>query len=132
MSNNQPGYPALIIILAVAVLAGLSLLPLHEWTGGVVKEFNLLSDVMHDLSVEADSTAPDPDEVFEDIDPELLRAQAEAESGSVKVNPRAGSPVGLHSGPSHRSSDHGHFSFAGQYHSGKRHYSARTQSLTRG
>lgn len=92
MSNNQPGYPALIIILAVAVLAGLSLLPLHEWTGGVVKEFNLLSDVMHDLSVEADSTAPDPDEVFEDIDPELLRAQAEAESGSVKVNPAPAHP----------------------------------------
>ncbi|MDE6582072.1 MAG: hypothetical protein K2K47_06070 [Duncaniella sp.] len=89
MSSNKPGSPALIIIIAVIILAGVSLLPVHEWSGGVVKEFNLLSDVMHDLSVEADSTATDPDEVFEDIDPELLKAQAEAESGNIPVRPAA-------------------------------------------
>lgn len=85
MSDNKPGSPALVILLAVAVLTGISLLPLGELSGGTVKEFNLLADVMHELNAEADSTASDPDEVYEDIDPELLKAQAEAETGTLTV-----------------------------------------------
>ncbi len=91
MSSNRPGYPALIIIIAIVVLAGLSLLPLSEWTGGTVKEFNLLADILPESALENDTTATD-DEAEPDIDPELLKAQAEAETGRVAVTTAAPCP----------------------------------------
>ena len=41
--DNRKGQPLLIIALAVAVLIGLSLCPWSKWTGGTIKDFNLLN-----------------------------------------------------------------------------------------
>ncbi len=102
-SNSRPGNPALIIILAVAILAGLSLLPWSKWTGGTVKDFNLFADVLHESYIQADSTAADDDAVVEDIDPELLRAQAEAEAVTRHDRPqivKAGDEIAAETSPS--------------------------------
>ena len=60
--------PTLIIILLVAMvtLVLLSLCPWHEWTGGRLKNFNLLSDLLP--AQVAEIVSPD-----ENIDPELKK-----------------------------------------------------------
>lgn len=69
--NNRAGMPFLIIFLAVAVLAALSLVPWGDLTGNVMKDYSLLSDLFPG-SVKA---------VAEElIDPELEAALNEAKS----------------------------------------------------
>lgn len=68
------GRAALILLISVAILAGISFLPLESWTGGKVKNFNLFSDILNiDIDHQADSTN------LEGIDPELLRAMQQAD-----------------------------------------------------
>lgn len=80
--NNKTGRPILIILIAVAIIAGVSLLPLAEWSGGKLKNFSLVSDVQ---KVVAEDAPADSTEVTDDIDPELLEAMA-AEVGDAVVN----------------------------------------------
>lgn len=71
----KKGNPTLIIIIAVAILAVLSFLPFSRWTGGKVKDFSLISDILKEIHL-IDNTDPEK----EQIDPELLRAMEEAEA----------------------------------------------------
>lgn len=54
---DKPGKPFLIIFIAVAIVAALSLLPWSRMTGRVFKDFNLLADIM-------------PGAVADDVEPE--------------------------------------------------------------
>lgn len=83
MEKNNGGKAALIIFVAFGLLVILSLMPWSKWTGGKVKDFNLLADIFSAELVESDSTTT---AAVEDIDPELLKAQSEAESAARPVN----------------------------------------------
>ncbi len=72
--KSKKGKVLLIVAIAVAIVVGISFMPLSRWTGGAVKDFNLLSDIMPDTQ---DSIASERE--AENIDPELLEAQAESE-----------------------------------------------------
>ena len=61
------------IVIAVVLVLGASFVPWTELTGGKIKSFNLFSDIVND------STATDGLNSAEQIDPELLAAQKEAE-----------------------------------------------------
>lgn len=77
MKKSESGKAALIIFLSFVILVGLSLLPWSKMTGGKVKDFNLISDILPESVFETDSvTAAEMD--MDDIDPELLKAQDEA------------------------------------------------------
>lgn len=71
--KKQNGHPWLAVIIAVAVLAGLSFVPWSDTTGGYIKDFNLVGDIIHhDKPAEATAN--------EIIDPELEKALAEEAS----------------------------------------------------
>ncbi|MDE6555612.1 MAG: hypothetical protein K2K55_01455, partial [Duncaniella sp.] len=68
----------LIILLAFAAIIGVSVLPLRDLSGGLLKDFSLFSDVQrHATDTVAEEETPD------DIDPELLEAMA-AEGSTAK------------------------------------------------
>ncbi len=68
--NHAPWRVVLIILCAIALLVGISYMPLNKWTGGKISDFNLLSDII--LSSDSDSMSVD--EGLELIDPELQAA----------------------------------------------------------
>lgn len=72
--NDRPGHPALAILLAVALVAAASLLPLHDLTGGLAKDYSLIADILR-----VDETAEDDDttQTTVEIDPELSRMMLE-------------------------------------------------------
>lgn len=70
----KKGRPTLIILLAIAFIAILSFLPLSKWSGGRIKDFSLISDILKEVTG-IDHTNPEQ----EQIDPELLKAMKEAE-----------------------------------------------------
>lgn len=72
--RHGKGRAWLILLIAVAVLVGASFVPWSKITGGKVKDFNLIGDIVSGV---ADSIS-DGDEP-EVIDPELLKAQQEQE-----------------------------------------------------
>lgn len=65
----KKGNPTLIILLAIAFVAILSFLPLSKWSGGRIKDFSLISDILKEINI-IDHTNPEQ----EQIDPELLKA----------------------------------------------------------
>lgn len=68
MSTNKAGSPLTVILLAVALLAALSLLPWGELTGNRLKDFNLLADLV-----------PESDKTYithEETDPALAELEA--------------------------------------------------------
>lgn len=71
------GYPLLIVAIALALLVGISFMPLSKWTGGKMKDFSLFSDILKETGLMEHS---DPN--AEQVDPELLKAAEEA-----KLNP---------------------------------------------
>jgi len=78
--NNSKGYPFIIIAIAVVVLFVLSFCPWSKWTGGVVKDFNLLGDLFPSDTPVATENA------VEIIDPDLekeLREAADEDDGPV-------------------------------------------------
>lgn len=78
-NRNKEGKAALILIIALLLVIGISLLPISRWSGGKIKDFNLLGDIMNDSvtaaiydnEVEVESTMV--------VDPELAKVQ-ESES----------------------------------------------------
>lgn len=69
---------ALIVLIAIFIVAGVSCLPLRKWSGGRIKDFNLLSDI---LPLSEDSTyVKDGAEI---VDPELLRLQQQGEQAAA-------------------------------------------------
>lgn len=75
MEENQPNeFKSFIICIVALVIVGVaSLAPWSRWTGGVIKDFNLIGDITVGGNA-ADSTAVSQEE----IDPELLAAQQES------------------------------------------------------
>lgn len=45
-NSNTTAKIALVILIACLIVAGVSCLPLRKWTGGKVKDFNLLADIL--------------------------------------------------------------------------------------
>ncbi|MCM1163018.1 MAG: hypothetical protein NC339_02025 [Muribaculaceae bacterium] len=68
----KKGSPLIIILSALAILIIVSLLPLSKWTGGKVKDFSLISDVLSEVGIMEyfDSSK-------EQIDPALIEAMNE-------------------------------------------------------
>jgi lysophospholipase L1-like esterase len=66
--NNDKGNPFLIVTAAVAAVAALSFVPWSDITGGYIKDYNLLSDIMPTSAVKATAS--------ENIDPELVAAMS--------------------------------------------------------
>ena len=64
----KKGRPLIIIFLALVIVTILSLLPLSKWTGGRVKDFSLISDILKEAGIMERSPEA------EQIDPELLKA----------------------------------------------------------
>jgi lysophospholipase L1-like esterase len=74
--NNDKGNPFLIVTAAVVAVAGLSLVPWSDITGGYIKDFNLLSDIMPTSTVKATAS--------ENIDPELIAALGDSANAKEK------------------------------------------------
>lgn len=66
---------ALVVLLACLIVAGVSCLPLYKWSGGKIKNFNLLADIMPltEDTASLESGAGN-------IDPELLKLQQQGEN----------------------------------------------------
>ncbi|MBD5374831.1 MAG: hypothetical protein HDR77_05070 [Bacteroides sp.] len=73
--NDRPGHPTLAILIAVALVAAASFLPLHDLSEGRVKDYSLLADILKiDETVDSDDTV----QLQVEIDPELARMMAES------------------------------------------------------
>lgn len=69
--KKNTGLRALVIVVvALAIIVGVSLMPLYRWSGGKIKDFNLLSDIFPQLSSDSDSVSGEA----EGIDPALKEA----------------------------------------------------------
>ncbi|MDE6121949.1 MAG: hypothetical protein K2F76_01800, partial [Duncaniella dubosii] len=84
----KKGSPVIIIIVAVAIVAIMSLLPLSEWSGGRIKDFSLVSDILKEVGIMEGAPSY---ETTEDIDPALVQAQAEGEPADIL--PEKGEPI---------------------------------------
>ena len=88
MQNPAPrrkASPALIIAIAIALLAALSLLPWSKMTGGKVSDFNLVSDLFESAGEPQDTTAR-PEE---DLDPELQAQESQQTTETPQSNSTA-------------------------------------------
>lgn len=72
----KKGRPITIILIAIAIVIIISLLPLSKWSGGVIKDFSLFSDILKEAGIIEGSPSGQPEE----IDPDLLAAMAVADS----------------------------------------------------
>lgn len=93
-NKSTEGKAALILIIALCVVIGISLLPIGQWSGGKVRDFNLLSDIIndsvatvaYDSGIEAENTMT--------IDPELVKAQEDVLSQDT-LTARASEPADI-------------------------------------
>lgn len=81
--SSPAGKIALIVLIALFIVAGVSCLPLQKWTGGRIKDFNLLGDILH-LSEDSSFIQQGADIV----DPELLRIRQQSETEAA-INQQA-------------------------------------------
>ncbi|WP_300503212.1 hypothetical protein [uncultured Duncaniella sp.] len=82
----KKGSPIIIIIIAIAIVAIVSLLPLSKWSGGRIKDFSLVSDILKEVGImEGEPSYA----TAEQIDPALL----EAEEESKPALPAPGEPI---------------------------------------
>ncbi len=79
----KKGSPAIIILIAVIIVAIVSLLPLSEWSGGRIKDFSLVSDILKEVGIMEGEPSYSSSASEEDIDPELLKAEEESEKNRV-------------------------------------------------
>lgn len=81
----KKGSPVLIILIAVILVAIASFLPLSKWSGGRIKDFSLVSDILKEVGImEGEPSYA----TAENIDPELLKAEEEAQK-----EPEPGTPI---------------------------------------
>ena len=87
----KKGSPFLIIAIAVIIVAVVSLLPLSKWTGGRIKDFSLVSDILKEVGIMEGT----PSYNQEEIDPALLEAQQESEGTATAAvqAPAPGEPI---------------------------------------
>ncbi len=92
--KHNPWRVVIVILCAIAILAGISFLPLEKWTNGKISNFNLIGDIVQS----ADSDSIETDAGAELIDPELQAAMrdtrlkdtvavADGESPLIAVQP---------------------------------------------
>ena len=80
--RGPAGKIVLTVFLAIAIVAGVSFMPLERWTGGRVKNFSLIRDILPDSLLPSDSAS-----TGETVDPELLKAEAVAKNLDAQGNP---------------------------------------------
>lgn len=79
--KNKAGKVVLIVVIAVAIVFGVSFMPLEKWTGGKIKDFSLFRDIMPDsLLTESDAGELDG------LDPELVKAQQQASAVASQLD----------------------------------------------
>ncbi len=81
MDDNRHGKPFLVIVMAVIMLCGASMLPLSQLTGGRLRDFNLLADIVK-ITDDTTAVATQPD-ASAPVDKALIAAQAEEEQERV-------------------------------------------------
>lgn len=79
--HHRPWRVVAIIVCAVAILAGISFLPLEQWTNGRVSNFNLLGDIMD--RTDDDSTAAQTDEMIDPALQEAMKDQRALDTAAV-------------------------------------------------
>lgn len=84
----KKGSPFLIILIAVVIVAVVSLLPLSKWTGGKIKDFSLVSDILKVVGIMEGT----PSYEQEAIDPALLKAEEESKAAAAAA-PKPGEPI---------------------------------------
>lgn len=77
----------LIAVIALAIVFGVSFLPLEKWTDGRVKDFSLFRDILPDSLLTFNEG-----ESLEEIDPELLKAQQQASAVAAQLDEN-GQPI---------------------------------------
>lgn len=78
--NEKKGSPALMVVLSIALVFALSFVPWGRLSGGFVKDYNLLADIMPSAHPEAEVTGG------EVIDPALLEAIASQDSAALSAD----------------------------------------------
>ncbi|MDE6683650.1 MAG: hypothetical protein K2J94_00545 [Duncaniella sp.] len=68
----KKGSPTLIIVFAIVILTILSLLPLSKWSGGRIKDFSLISDILKEIVEACEQDAQETAQ--EQVEPEMLQA----------------------------------------------------------
>lgn len=69
--RHNPYRAFIIVLVAILIVAGVSLLPLSQMTGGKIKDFNLLSDILN-IDPRSDTTLTGS--ATDGMDPELVKA----------------------------------------------------------
>lgn len=86
--NDRPGHPAFAILLAVALVAAASLLPIHDLTGGRAKDYSLIADILKIEQTMEDDTL----QTTVEIDPELSRIMEEMSQATTSPAPESAVP----------------------------------------
>lgn len=82
---DKPGRAAIIVIGALIIVAVVSALPMHRWSGGLLHEFSLVSDVLTDSFLE--SRSPQPEEPKAEIDPMLAQLMEQDAGATDSIGP---------------------------------------------
>ena len=88
-NNHNAWRVVAIVFTAVALLAGISLLPFEKWTKGKINDFNLIGDIVDSSDSVSDSIDVDDGIGLagaEDIDPELQIAMSESSHQKDSAN----------------------------------------------
>lgn len=85
--KNKAGRALLVVLIAVVAVFGVSFLPLEKWTGGKVKNFSLIRDILPDSLLNTDEEVD-----LATIDPELLKAQQQASAVQAQLDEN-GNPI---------------------------------------
>lgn len=88
----KKGSPTLIILLALGLVVALSQLPLSRWSGGMVKDFSLFSDILREAPLDSTSAEADSTDLS-GIDPELLAVMKQEEKARAEEMKRVTDPV---------------------------------------
>lgn len=87
MNTKKTGRIVLIAFIALAIVAGVSFLPLEKWTDGRIKNFSLISDILPDSLLPETSGSS-----VEAIDPALLKAEEDAKNVASRLDDQ-GNPL---------------------------------------
>lgn len=86
--KTKSGKALLIALIALIIVGGVSFMPLEKWTGGRVKDFSLIRDILPDSLLSSGDDSGD----LENIDPELLKAQQQASAVAAQLDAN-GNPI---------------------------------------
>lgn len=90
LRRRGPWAVVIVIFVAVAALFGVSYLPLEKMTGGKVRDFNLVGDIMDAVSLDSDSIEL---EGAEAIDPALQQAMKDTRAVDTMLSATDSMPL---------------------------------------